>query len=143
MLGNCCQYWEMLFYQRGVSLTLLARAVIVTCMNTEMSRFPAGAQPLVNRTQMGRLLRAARVIAGFDRVEDAAAAIHEKTGVAMSARTLYALERGEQALTLEHMLAFVMTFEPPGSVVFFNGGYRDDVQAMLRTYGKEAYGGRA
>lgn len=97
--------------------------------------------PLVDRVQMGRLIRAARTIAGFDRVEDAAQSITEKTGYRMSARTLYGLERGEQSLTLEHMLAIVMTFEPPGSIVFFNGGYRSDIQQMLATYGREAYGG--
>lgn len=92
---------------------------------------------------MGRLIRAARTIAGYDRVEDAVVAIRERTGYEISARTLYALERGEQPLTLEQMLAIAMTLHPPGNIVFFNGGYRQDVQKMLATYGREAYGGNA
>lgn len=109
-------------------------------MSGKMTQNDQPLSPLVDRVQMGRLIRAARTIAGFDRVEDAARAVVDRTGISMSARTLYALERGEQALTLEHMLAIVMTFTPPGNVVFFNGGYRDDVQRMLETYGREAYG---
>lgn len=87
--------------------------------------------PLVDRERMGRLIRAARIVGGFDRVEDAAAEITRKTGYKMTSRTLYAIERGEQALTLEQMLALAMTFEPPGGVTFFNGGFRSDVQEMF------------
>lgn len=104
---------------------------------------PSQSSPVIDRDQMGRLIRAARTIAGFDRVEDAANAISERTGHRMSTRTLYALERGEQNLSLEHLIQIVMTFRPPGNVVFFNGAYRDDVREMLETYGREAYRGRA
>ena len=87
--------------------------------------------PLVDRIQMGRLIRAARIVAGYDRVEDAAAAVQHETGVKMTARMLYSLERGEQTVSMEHMIAVVMTFQPPGAIRFFEGGTRGDVQAMF------------
>lgn len=74
-------------------------------------------------------------MAGHDRVEDAAKAITEATGVSMSARTLYALERGEQAITLEHYLAVAITFRPPSPMAFFVRGYREDVQRMVAELG--------
>lgn len=52
--------------------------------------------PIFDRHTYGRLARAARIIAGHDRVEDAAVAITERTGLDLSSRTLYAIERGEQ-----------------------------------------------
>lgn len=122
---------------RRESLTIRVCCPIVAY---KMSKFDQSRAPLVDRVQMGRLFRAARTIAGFDRVEDAVKAINDKTGYNMTSRALYALERGEQAVTLEHMLAVTMTFSPPGNVVFFNGGYRADVQEMLASYGRSAYG---
>lgn len=86
--------------------------------------------PLVDRAQMGRLFRAARIVAGYDRVEDAAAAVQDLSGTHISARTLYALERGEQALTLEHFIGVLLTFRPPGNAGFFLSGFRQDVQRI-------------
>lgn len=94
--------------------------------------------PLVDKVQMGRLIRAARIVAGYDRVDDAAEAISEMTGTTMSSRTLYALERGEQTISLEQMIAVVMTFRPPGDIVFFEGGTRPDVQQMFGATRRES-----
>lgn len=98
--------------------------------------------PLVDRAHMGRLFRAARIMAGYDRVEDAAAAVHQATGAQISARTWYALERGEQAVTLDQMLAAAMTFRPPTGVGFFREAVRADVKAYLTDMERNLFGGR-
>lgn len=87
--------------------------------------------PLFDRHTFGRLLRAARIIAGHDRVEDAARAVTERTGVAMSARTLYALERGEQEPSATQYAAVTLTFAPPGGDVFWASAFSDEVRTFL------------
>lgn len=88
-------------------------------------------QPLLDRLTFGRLLRAARIIAGYDRVEDAAVAVHERTGVDLSARTMYALERGEQEPTTSQFLALTMALRPPGGSNYWSSALRPDVVAYL------------
>ena len=88
-------------------------------------------QPILDRDAFGRLLRAARIIAGYDRVEDAVAAIHETAAVDMSERTLYALERGEQEPTAAQFLAVIITFEPPSGAVYWFGCFRPDIRAYF------------
>ena len=77
------------------------------------------SQPLVDPRAYGRLVRAARILAGFDRVEDASRAIEERTGVTVSTRTLYAIERGEQTTTMEQFAAIAITFDPPSGEVYW------------------------
>lgn len=84
---------------------------------------------IFDRETFGRLLRAARIIAGFDSVADAAAAITERTGVAVSERTIYALERGEQDPTAPQFLAVAVTFRPPGGEGYWSPCMRADVLA--------------
>lgn len=96
-------------------------------------------EPIFDRATFGRLLRAARIIAGYDRVEDAAHAITEQTGVAMSARTLYALERGEQEPTASHFLALVISLRPPSGESYWSSSLRSDVLAY---YAEQRHGAR-
>lgn len=86
---------------------------------------------LIDREKFGRLARAARVIAGFDRVEDAAAAIRKTAGVEVSTRTLYALERGEQDATMPQFLAINLTYRPPSGVWYWDSALREDVRDGL------------
>jgi hypothetical protein len=95
------------------------------------------ADPIFDRHTFGRLLRAARIIAGFDRVEDVPAAILERTGVEMSARTVYALERGEQEPTASQFLALVLTLRPPSGETYWSSALRGDVLAY---YAREQRG---
>lgn len=85
--------------------------------------------PIFDRHTFGRLLRAARIIAGFDRVEDVPPAILERTGVEISARTVYALERGEQEPTASQFLALTVTLRPPAGETYWSSAMRDDVLA--------------
>jgi transcriptional regulator with XRE-family HTH domain len=87
------------------------------------------ADPIFDRHTYGRLLRAARIIAGYDRVEDVPPAILEATGVELSARTIYALERGEQEPTATQFLALVMTLRPPAGETYWQSALRADVLA--------------
>jgi transcriptional regulator with XRE-family HTH domain len=87
------------------------------------------SQPIFDREVFGRLLRAARIIAGYDRVEDAAAAVHDQTGVDISARTIYALERGEQEPTASQFLALAVTLRPPSGETYWASAMRPDVLA--------------
>lgn len=76
-------------------------------------------EPLIDRQAYGRLLRAARIVAGYDRVEDAVQHVHQDTGLHLSPRTWYALERGEQGVTLEQHLAILLGLRPPSGPEFF------------------------
>lgn len=80
----------------------------------------------------GRLARAARIIAGHDRVEDAAHAIAELTGVEISARTVYAIERGEQSPSVEQYVALSLAYRPPGGPGYWDGSLSPEAQAFFR-----------
>ena len=84
-------------------------------------------EPLVDSEEFGRRVRAARILARCDRVADACALIEERTGLHMSERTLYAIERGEQAVSLEQFTAIAYGLRPPGGNVFFTPTLRSDV----------------
>lgn len=89
------------------------------------------AGPLVDAEMLGRLLRAARIVAGFDRVEDAAQAVADTSGFHLTSRTLYALERGEQKATLEQLIAAVVAYRPPTGGGFFLQAVREDLREIL------------
>jgi transcriptional regulator with XRE-family HTH domain len=95
--------------------------------------------PIFDRATFGRLLRAARIIAGYDRVEDAAAAIHQATGVDISPRTIYALERGEQEPTASQFLALTVTLRPPAGETYWQGAMRADVLAYYAERARGAH----
>lgn len=78
----------------------------------------------------GRRLRALRVLRGFDRVSDFATAVRAQYGVHVTARTVYAIERGEQPPHFDLVLAIFAMLEPePG---YFFAAYRDDVAMRLQ-----------
>lgn len=83
------------------------------------------ASEFVNLAQYGRLLRAARILAGYDRVDDASKGVEEDTGVPISPRTLYALERGEQSPSLEQFLALTMHYDPPSGWSYWQKAYSE------------------
>ncbi len=88
-------------------------------------------EPIFDQHTYGRLARAARIIAGHDRVEDAAQAIHERLGVEISARSLYAIERGEQMPTITQYFAIVLAFTPPGGANYWDSAFSEPVQAYF------------
>lgn len=88
-------------------------------------------EPLLDASVVGRRLRGARIVAGFDRVQDACVAIHE-LGVSLSERTLYAIERGEQLPSWEQMIALMMVYDPPGGMRYTEPALRADAQEWFR-----------
>jgi len=92
---------------------------------------PNNGKPLIDAEVVGRRLRGARIVAGYDRVADACKAVTLTTGVSLSERTLYAIERGEQLPTLEQLTAIVMALDPPGGWAYLMPAYRQDVVEYL------------
>lgn len=72
------------------------------------------ASSLIDRVALGRILRGDRIKAGYDRVADLTREIRRVTGVAISDRTLYAIERGEQPVSLDVFVALCLVLEPEG-----------------------------
>lgn len=86
---------------------------------------------IFDRSVYGRLVRAARIIAGHDSVADASKAITEITGLTFSDRTIYALERGEQEPTVAQYMALTLAYRPPGGLVFWEAAFAPEIVAMF------------
>lgn len=87
---------------------------------------------LVNLEEFGRRVRAARILAGCDRVSEAVTLIHERSGVTVSERTLYAIEKGKQMPSLEQSLAITVGLRPPSGGVFFFPAFSEEIAGLLR-----------
>lgn len=92
---------------------------------------PNSGRPLIDPIVVGRRLRGARIVAGHDRVSDACKAIKSVTGVSISERTLYAIERGEQLPNWEQIIALIMAFDPPGGMRYLEPALRSDSVAWF------------
>lgn len=79
----------------------------------------------------GRLARAARIIAGYDRVEDVPAAVLERCGVEISARSIYGIERGERAPSIEQYFALALTYAPPGGSAYWDTAFSLEVSSTF------------
>lgn len=86
---------------------------------------------LVDRREYGRRARAARIIAGFDSVKDAVDAVEQRTGVRISARQMYAIERGEVPLQIDWYFALSMAYEPPGGLAYWEPCMSDQLREMI------------
>lgn len=95
---------------------------------------------LIDRKVMGRLLRGARIIEGFDSVSDAAKAIREMTGVKVTDRALYQIERGEAMPSFELVLAMTMVYRPPGGTTFLDRAYRPEIIEFIEKVRREDRG---
>lgn len=74
---------------------------------------------LMDPAIFGRRLRAARIMAGYDRVVDLVEALDRKTGVHVSERTAYAIERGEQLPSIDFLVAVILTLNIKGGIEYF------------------------
>lgn len=83
--------------------------------------------PIVNLDVFGRRLRAARIMAGYDRVTDLLPDVEQQTGLRISERTLYSLERGEHMPTLEQYVGLLHVLDPAGSWAFFFPAFDSDI----------------
>jgi DNA-binding XRE family transcriptional regulator len=98
---------------------------------TDSSAPSSKLSPSVVLGNLGRRLRGARVIAGFDRMTDFASAIENACGVSISARTLYAIERGEQMPSLEHAICILSVLPPVEQQALLQSAVRPDVLDRL------------
>lgn len=85
-----------------------------------------------DRAAFGRLVRAARVIAGIDTVAELSELIARRSNVHLSERTLYAIERGEQDVTVIQYIAIVMTLDPPGGALYWDRCLSTDVAGYFQ-----------
>ena len=97
-------------------------------------------EPFIDPITLGRLFRAARIMAGYSNVSALADALVERTGVQISARTIYAIERGTQVSTVDQFLALAYTLHPPGGVRFFHAAYRIDLVEFISAPYLEPHG---
>ena len=89
---------------------------------------------VVDPVIFGRRLRALRIITGYDRVADFANDLRRITGVEVSDRTVYAVERGEQPPTLDFYFAALYVLKPPEGPLYFMPALRGDVADALAAY---------
>jgi DNA-binding XRE family transcriptional regulator len=87
--------------------------------------------PPVDLVGFGRRLRGARAIAGYDRMTDLATAIESVCGLSISARTLYAIERGEQMPSLEQAVCIVAVMPAEEQPLFVQSALRADLRERL------------
>jgi DNA-binding XRE family transcriptional regulator len=62
---------------------------------------------------------------------DFASAIESTCGISVSARTLYAIERGEQMPSLEHAICILSVLPPEEQLALLNSAVRPDVREHL------------
>ncbi|MBI5230561.1 MAG: helix-turn-helix transcriptional regulator [Coriobacteriales bacterium] len=85
----------------------------------------------VSLTAFGRRLKAARAIAGYDRMTDLASAIEAACGTSISARSLYAIERGEQMPSYEQLVCIIVVMPIESQQDLFRAAIRPDLQSRL------------
>lgn len=85
----------------------------------------------VDLAALGRRMKAGRILAGFDRMTDFASAIEDTLGVSISARSLYAIERGEQMPSLEQITCVIAVLGESWDLI--NEVLRSDVKAAIQT----------
>lgn len=83
--------------------------------------------PLIDLIELGKRVKAARVLAGHETVKAGAEFLRSSLGVQMSDRTLYSIERGTAMPNLEQVVAIIFGFRPPGYSAFFVPCLREDV----------------
>ena len=92
---------------------------------------PLAPHHVIELKQFGRRLRAARILAGYDRASDFVAVLRSQYGIDISVRSLYAIERGEQMPGLDFGMAVFALLQ--AELGFFRPAIRDDVyQSFIR-----------
>lgn len=77
-------------------------------------------EPLLDLKKYGRLVKAARIMKGYESASLACRAIKEQTGLHVTERALYSIERGEQMPSAEQYLAIGVTLNPVNGWDFFH-----------------------
>ena len=99
-------------------------------MNPTRVSNPTQSKPPLDLAVFGRRLKGARIMAGYNRMTDLASALEDGCGLSMSARSLYAIERGEQMPTLEQAICLVSLLSE-GDTRFFLPAVREDLRISV------------
>lgn len=86
---------------------------------------------MIDLNVYGKRAKAARILAGCETVKDGADLVRRLTGIRLSDRTLYALERGMQMPTVEHYFALTVAYEPPGGLRYWEPALGDAVTEYI------------
>lgn len=89
-------------------------------------------RPLIDLKEFGKRLKAARILAGHETVKTGAAHLRERTGITISDRTVYSLERGEHMPTVEQYFAILIAYAPPGFLSYWEPCYSEPVLDLIR-----------
>lgn len=90
-------------------------------------------QNIFDRVVFGRRLRAARVLAGYDRVSQLTQVLRSRYGIDVSDRTIYAIERGEQTPHIDFYLGVQAALALP--MDYFQPAVRHDVIKAIKANG--------
>ena len=71
----------------------------------------AGMDALLDRRQLGRLIRGHRYMLGMDNGQDFVERMEKDTGVSLSDRSLYAYERGTRTPTIDTWMALAIELD--------------------------------
>lgn len=93
---------------------------------------------MIDPAQFGRRVKAARALAGYDRMADLVIDIKRTCDFDVSERTLYSIERGERLPSLDLHVCLLITLRPPGGAEF----YADSMPEGLRDKYVNAAAGR-
>ena len=81
---------------------------------------------MFDRVQLGRRLRAARVLAGYRRMDAVQRELEARFGHVYSLRGLYAMERGAQEPHMQLLFRLMMIYDPPNGLEFWGDAIRDE-----------------
>lgn len=82
--------------------------------------------PVFNKVKLGKRLRAARYLAGYDKAQELADALSRELGDEYSKDAIYRVERGETMPSVELMFGILIVCEPPGGVGFLEVAVQAD-----------------
>lgn len=96
-------------------------------------RDSAGSGSIVDLEHMGRLLRGARIIAGFPGGDAFAAEIERATKIPMSKTILYNIETGQkEAPSFEEVLAILVVTQQSGGIGYLMPAIRPEFAEILK-----------
>lgn len=86
--------------------------------------------PIIDLIELGKRVKAARVLAGYETVKAGAECLRDTLGAQISDRALYSIERGVAMPSIEQVVAIIYGFKPPGYAAFFVPCLRQDILRM-------------
>jgi hypothetical protein len=86
---------------------------------------------VVEARHLGRLLRAARIAAGYATAAEAAAALSEASGQHVTERVLGSLERGETKLSFEMLVLVTCVMAPMNGPWMFMRAISEEFQTVF------------